>query len=96
MLKGATLNAKASALEMSAALSEVAEDLQRQVDKLRDKRIGKRARAPPRSAISRPPPKRRPTPRSSTRALAGDRPGRPGARRYPAAHGSAGQSAEHR
>ena len=41
VLKGATLNAKSSALEMSAALAQVAEDLQRQVAKLRDKRIGK-------------------------------------------------------
>ena len=47
MLKGATLNAKAAAPEMSAALSEVAEDLQRQVAKLRDKRIGKRREGAP-------------------------------------------------
>jgi len=47
VLKGATLNAKASALEMSAALTEVAEDLQRQVAKLRDKRIGKQREGAP-------------------------------------------------
>jgi putative sigma-54 modulation protein len=47
VLKGATLNAKASAAEMSAALSEVAEDLQRQVVKLRDKRIGKQREGAP-------------------------------------------------
>ena len=47
VLKGATLNAKSSALEMSAALSEVAEDLQRQVAKLRDKRIGKQREGAP-------------------------------------------------
>ncbi len=47
VLKGATLNAKASAPEMSAALSEVAEDLQRQVAKLRDKRIGKQREGAP-------------------------------------------------
>ena len=47
VLKGATLNAKASAVEMSAALTEVAEDLQRQVVKLRDKRIGKQREGAP-------------------------------------------------
>ena len=47
VLKGATLNAKSSAPEMSAALTEVAEDLQRQVAKLRDKRIGKQREGAP-------------------------------------------------
>ena len=42
ILKGKTLTAKSSAPEMSAALGEVADDLHRQVEKLRDKRIGKR------------------------------------------------------
>lgn len=41
ILKGATLNAKASAPEMGAAIGEVADDLHRQVEKLRDKRIRK-------------------------------------------------------
>jgi putative sigma-54 modulation protein len=47
VLKGATLNAKAAAPEMSAALSEVAADLHRQVEKKRDKRIGKRREGAP-------------------------------------------------
>jgi putative sigma-54 modulation protein len=42
ILKGKTLTAKSSAPEMAAALGEVADDLHRQVEKLRDKRIGKR------------------------------------------------------
>jgi putative sigma-54 modulation protein len=41
ILKGATLNAKAAAPEMGAAIGEVADDLHRQVEKLRDKRIRK-------------------------------------------------------
>lgn len=47
VLKGATLNAKSSAVEMSAALTEVAADLQRQVAKLRDKRVGKQREGAP-------------------------------------------------
>lgn len=47
VLKGATLNAKAAAPEMHSALGEVAGDLQRQVEKLRDKRIGKRREGAP-------------------------------------------------
>ena len=47
VLKGATLNAKASAPDMGAALGEVADDLDRQVEKLRDKRIGKRREGAP-------------------------------------------------
>ena len=47
VLKGATLNAKAAAPEMQVALGEVAGDLQRQVEKLRDKRIGKRREGAP-------------------------------------------------
>jgi len=47
VLKGATLNAKASATDMGAAVGEVADDLQRQVVKLRDKRIGKQREGAP-------------------------------------------------
>ena len=47
VLKGAKLNAKASAPEMGAALGEVADDLHRQVEKLRDKRISKRREGAP-------------------------------------------------
>ncbi len=42
ILKGATLAAKSAAPEMAAAVGDVADDLHRQVEKLRDKRIGKR------------------------------------------------------
>ncbi len=42
ILKGKTLTAKSSAPEMGTALGEVSDDLHRQVEKLRDKRIGKR------------------------------------------------------
>ncbi len=42
ILKGKTLAAKSAAPEMAAAVGEVADDLHRQVEKLRDKRIGKR------------------------------------------------------
>lgn len=47
VLKGATLNAKASAAEMPTAIGEVADDLGRQVVKLRDKRIGKQREGAP-------------------------------------------------
>jgi putative sigma-54 modulation protein len=47
VLKGATLAAKASAPEMARAVGEVSDDLQRQVEKLRDKRIGKRREGAP-------------------------------------------------
>ena len=47
LLKGATVNAKAAGAEMTVALREVADDLQRQVAKLRDKRLdGRREGAP--------------------------------------------------
>ena len=47
MLKGATLNAKAAAPEMTTAIGEVAEDLGRQVVKLRDKRTAKQREGAP-------------------------------------------------
>jgi putative sigma-54 modulation protein len=47
LLKGASLNAKASGPEMTVALGEVADDLQRQVAKLRDKRLDARREGAP-------------------------------------------------
>ena len=82
---------------MGAALGEVADDLHRQVEKLRDKRIGKQREGAPSirhlEAEAEVPGELERLARSTARA-------RPGAaavpRRYPAAHGSAGESAEHR
>jgi putative sigma-54 modulation protein len=47
VLKGATLNAKAAAPDMAAAVGELADDLHRQVVKLRDKRISRRREGAP-------------------------------------------------